>query len=82
LEHAPFYAVKVVPRDLGTFAGLKADRHARVLGTDGQPIAGLYAVGNDMGSVFGGTYLAGGCTLGPAMTFGFIAGRHLAATRS
>lgn len=80
LEHAPFYAVKLVPSDLGTFAGLRTDRYARVLGSDDQPIVGLYAVGNDMGSVFGGTYLAGGCTLGPAMTFGFIAGRHLSET--
>ncbi len=78
LDHPPFYAVKLVPSDLGTFAGLKTDKFARVLGRDDRPIPGLYAVGNDMGSVFGGRYLAGGCTLGPAMTFGFIAGHHLA----
>lgn len=78
LDTPPFYAVKLVPSDLGTFAGLKTDRYARVLGEDGAPIAGLYAVGNDMGSVFGGTYLAGGCTLGPALTFGYISGKHIA----
>ena len=78
LDSPPFYAVQIVPSDLGTFAGLKTDSNARVLDRNGQMIEGLYAVGNDMGSVFGGTYLAGGCTLGPAMTFGYIAGRHLA----
>ena len=44
----------------------------------GAPIAGLYAVGNDMASIMGGNYPSGGITLGPAMTFGYIAGRHLA----
>ena len=47
----------------------------------GQPIAGLYAVGNDAASVMGGTYPGGGITPGPAMTFGYIAGQHLAARR-
>jgi succinate dehydrogenase/fumarate reductase flavoprotein subunit len=78
LERGPFYAVKMVPGDLGTFAGIRTDRHARVLDASSQPIAGLYAVGNDMASVMGGNYPGGGITLGPAMTFGFIAGRHLA----
>jgi succinate dehydrogenase/fumarate reductase flavoprotein subunit len=42
----------------------------------GQPIPGLYAAGNDMASITGGTYLAGGCTLGPGLTFGYVAARH------
>jgi succinate dehydrogenase/fumarate reductase flavoprotein subunit len=78
VDRAPFYAVKVVMGDLGTFAGLKTDRHARVLSGGGAPIRGLYAVGNDMASIMGGNYPGGGITLGPAMTFGYIAGRHLA----
>lgn len=78
IERGPFYAVKVMPGSLGTFAGLKTDRYARVIGRDERPIAGLYAVGNDMASVMGGYYPSGGITLGPAMTFGYIAGRHLA----
>lgn len=78
IERGPFYAVKVVPGSLGTFAGLKTDRHARVLDAAGAPIPGLYAVGNDMASVMGGHYPSGGITLGPAMTFGYIAARHLA----
>jgi succinate dehydrogenase/fumarate reductase flavoprotein subunit len=75
---APFYAVKLVPGDLGTFAGLRTDRFARVLRSDGTPIPGLYAAGNDSASIMGGAYPGGGITIGPALTFGYIAGRHLA----
>jgi len=57
---------------------LRTDASARVLDGRGQPIAGLYACGADMASVMGGRYPSGGITLGPAMTFGYIAGRHLA----
>lgn len=80
IEKAPFYAVKVVPGSFGTFAGLKTDGLARVLAGDGTPISGLYAAGGDMASVMGGYYPAGGINLGPALTFGFIAGRHAAET--
>jgi succinate dehydrogenase/fumarate reductase flavoprotein subunit len=78
IERGPFYAVKVVPGDLGTFAGLRTDADARVVDESGNAIPGLYAAGNDMASIMGGNYPGGGITLGPAMTFGFIAGRHLA----
>jgi succinate dehydrogenase/fumarate reductase flavoprotein subunit len=78
LEHAPFYAVQVVPGSLATFAGLKCDASARVQDAHGQPVAGLYAAGNDMSSVMGGRYPSGGITLGPAMTFGYIAAHHAA----
>ncbi|MGE5088202.1 MAG: FAD-dependent oxidoreductase [Candidatus Levyibacteriota bacterium] len=74
----PYYAVRVVPGSLGTFAGLRCDAQARVLGGDGRPVAGLYACGNDMASVMGGRYPSGGITLGPAMTFGYIAAHHAA----
>ena len=78
LTQAPFYAVRVILGDLGTFEGLRADPDGRVLCADGAPIAGLFAVGNDRASVFGGTYPAAGITLGPALTFGYRAA--LAAT--
>lgn len=78
LDEPPFYAIRVVPGTLGTYAGLKTDPFARVLDTAGQPIAGLYAAGNDLASIMGGTYTGPGTTLGPAMTFGYIAARHLA----
>jgi succinate dehydrogenase/fumarate reductase flavoprotein subunit len=78
IEHGPFYAVKVLPGSFGTFAGLKTNGFAQVLGRGDEPVAGLYAVGTDMASVMGGYYPSGGINLGPAMTFGYIAGRHAA----
>jgi succinate dehydrogenase/fumarate reductase flavoprotein subunit len=79
IEQGPFYAVRVVPGSFGTFAGLRTDAAARVLHREtGAPIPGLHAVGTDMASVMGGHYPAGGINLGPAMTFGYIAGRHVA----
>ncbi|UZE51212.1 FAD-dependent oxidoreductase [Rhodopseudomonas sp. P2A-2r] len=80
LAQAPFYAIKMVIGDLGTYAGVKTDAHARALDADGQVISGLYAAGNDMTSIMGGNYPGAGITLGPALTFGYIAGRHLAGT--
>ena len=78
IESGPFYAVKVVMGSLGTFAGLRVNDHAQVIDTQGQAIPGLYAGGNDLSSMMGGHYPAGGITLGPAMTFGFIAAHHAA----
>lgn len=74
----PFFAVKVVMGDLGTFAGVKTDAQARVLDAQGRPIEGLFAAGNDNASVMGGGYPGGGITLGPAMTFGFVAAEFMA----
>jgi succinate dehydrogenase/fumarate reductase flavoprotein subunit len=78
LDKPPFYCVRVLPGDLGTFAGLRTNGNAQVLGADGRAIPGLYAAGTDMASIFGGSYPGPGTVLGPAMTFGFIAGRHMA----
>ena len=79
IEAAPFYAVRLAPSDLGTAAGLLADADARVLDRGGAPIPGLYACGNDMNSIMGGAYPGPGITLGPALVFGWLAARHLAA---
>ncbi|MNI89734.1 3-oxosteroid 1-dehydrogenase [compost metagenome] len=70
--------MKVEPGCFGTFAGLKTNEHAQVLDSQRQPIVGLYAAGTDMASIMGGHYPAGGINLGPAATFGYIAGRHIA----
>jgi len=78
LSDGPFYAIKVVIGDLGTYAGIVTDANARALDADGRVIPGLYAAGNDMASIMGGNYPGAGITLGPALTFGYIAGRHLA----
>ena len=74
----PFYAVKVVPGDLGTFVGLRGDAHAQVLDRGGRPISGLHAASNALASVMGGNHPGGGIAPGPAMTFGRIAAHHLA----
>lgn len=78
LAKGPFYAVKVQAGSLGTFAGLRVNASAQVLDTHSQPIAGLYAGGNDMNSLMAGHYPSGGITLGPAMAFGWIAAYHAA----
>lgn len=77
IETPPFYAVRLAPGDLGTSTGLATDAHARVLRADGSPVTGLYACGNDMNSIMNGAYPGPGITLGPALTFGFIAAMHL-----
>ncbi|MFL6810469.1 MAG: FAD-dependent oxidoreductase [Bradyrhizobium canariense] len=78
---APFFAMRIYPADLGTAIGMKVDAQARVLREDGTPVAGLYACGNDMGSIMNGNCPGPGIALGPALTFGYIAGRHLAEGR-
>jgi succinate dehydrogenase/fumarate reductase flavoprotein subunit len=78
IEQGPFYAVKVVPGDIGSFVGLRTDEHARALDVHGKPIEGLYVAGNDAASFMGGTYPGAGITLGPAMIFGHIAASHAA----
>ncbi|WID96666.1 FAD-dependent oxidoreductase [Bosea vestrisii] len=78
IRKAPFYALRIVMGDLGTFDGLTTDVVGRVLAADGQLIDGLYAVGNDRASMMGGSYPGAGITLGPIMTFGYLAGCHLA----
>jgi 3-oxosteroid 1-dehydrogenase len=78
IDHGPFYAVKIVPGDLGTKGGLVTDEHARVLRPDGSVIAGLYAAGNCSSAVMGNTYAGPGATIGPAMTFGYLAALDIA----
>ncbi|SFQ16364.1 FAD-dependent oxidoreductase [Tranquillimonas alkanivorans] len=82
ISEGPFYAVRVIPGSIGTFSGIRTDRHARVLAEGDKVIEGLYAVGNDMASVLGGNYSGGGITLGPGMTFGYIAGLHAAGAQA
>ena len=78
LLSAPFYAIKLYTGDLGTSRGLVTTADAQVVNTEGHPIPGLYAVGNDMDSLMAGTYPGPGITLGPGLTFGYLAACHLA----
>lgn len=78
VRKGPFYAVKVIMGDLGTFDGLRTTTEGQVLSTRGTPIEGLYAVGNDRASMMGGNYPGAGITLGPNLTFGWITGKHIA----
>ena len=77
IDQGPFYAVKMESGALGTCGGPKTNGEAQVLDWSGNPIAGLYAAGNAMAAVLGEAYGGAGGTLGPGMTFGYIAGKHL-----
>jgi 3-oxosteroid 1-dehydrogenase len=78
IDKPPFYAVRLVPGDLGTKGGLLTDEHGRVLREDGSAIDGLYASGNTSASVMGPCYAGPGSTLAPAMTFSYLAMQHAA----
>lgn len=78
----PFYAIAVWPADIAVSTGLSTDVDARVLDTDGKPIPGLYACGNDMASIMAGAYPGPGTTLGPAIVFAYRAAMHARGTQS
>jgi predicted oxidoreductase len=78
IEKAPFYAIKILPGSFGTFAGIRTDARSRVLDAAGEPVPGLWVAGSDQVNVMGGHYPSGGINIGPAMTFGYLAGRDAA----
>ncbi|MGO1048966.1 3-oxosteroid 1-dehydrogenase [Crossiella sp. CA198] len=82
VQKGPFYAIRVVPGDLGTKGGLRTDEHARVRRADDSVIPGLYAAGNTSAAVMGRTYAGAGATIGPAMTFGYLAALDAARTKA
>lgn len=77
LDKGPFYALPIYPGDIGTNGGLRTNAKAQVVGKDGKPIAGLYAIGNNAASAMGESYPGAGVTIGPAMTFGYVAAREM-----
>ncbi|WP_163766260.1 3-oxosteroid 1-dehydrogenase [Mycolicibacterium parafortuitum] len=81
IKHGPFYAAKMVPGDLGTKGGIRTDVNGRALRDDGSVIDGLYAAGNVSSPVMGHTYPGPGGTIGPAMTFGYLAALDIAAAK-
>ncbi len=78
IADGPFYAVEVVPGDVSTYGGALTDTKGRVVKADGEPIPGLYACGVSTASVMGGVYPGAGASIGPSMTFGYIAAKHAA----
>ncbi|MBU6268596.1 MAG: FAD-binding protein, partial [Sphingomonadales bacterium] len=78
IEQGPFFAVPVVPGDVGTFGGCVTDCAARVLREDGSVIPGLYATGTTTASVMGRVYPGAGCSIGPSFTWGYVAAKHAA----
>jgi succinate dehydrogenase/fumarate reductase flavoprotein subunit len=81
LARGPFWGVKVYAGDIGTACGIQCNEQAQALDAGGRVIPGLYAAGNDMHSVMGGEYPAPGITLGPALTFGWVAAQHMLGTQ-
>lgn len=77
IEKGPFYAMPIYPGDIGTNGGLTTNAKAQVLDDAGNPIMGLYAVGNNAASAMGESYPGAGVTIGPAMTFGYVAAHHM-----
>jgi 3-oxosteroid 1-dehydrogenase len=76
LDEPPYYAVQVVPGDIGTCGGVLTDEHARVLDQLNQPIDGLYATGNGTATIMGRHYLGPGASIANTMVFGYVASRH------
>ena len=79
IDEAPYYAVQVVPGDIGTCGGLLTNADAQVVGQDDRPIEGLYATGNGTATVMGRHYLGPGASIANTMVFGYVAARHATA---
>lgn len=78
IAEAPYYALPIHPGDIGTKGGVLTNVNASALDEQGQVIPGLYVIGNSAASVMGSKYPGAGATLGPAMTFGYLAAKHAA----
>lgn len=78
IEVGPFYAIPIVPGDVGTYGGVVTDEHARVLREDGSVIGGLYATGVSTASVMGRVYPGAGSSVGPSFVWGYVAASHAA----
>ena len=82
IDEPPYYAVQVVPGDIGTCGGLVTSEHAQVVDQDDRPIPGLYATGNGTATVMGRHYLGPGASIANTMVFGYVAARHATAQPS
>jgi len=77
IKDPPFYAFQARPGDIGTKGGIDVDANGQAVSEKGKAIGGLYAIGNCSSSVMGHSYPGAGATLGPAMTFGYVASKHM-----
>jgi tricarballylate dehydrogenase len=77
IDAPPFEAYAVTTGITFTFGGLKIDSEARVQGTQGRPIGGLWAAGEIVGGLFYHNY-PGGSGLTAGAVFGRIAGQGAA----
>jgi succinate dehydrogenase/fumarate reductase flavoprotein subunit len=71
VSQPPYYALKWGPALLDVFGGALTDTNLNVLGTDGRPIPGLYAVGNVAGGMYAVDYplLLNGNSYGRALAY-------------
>lgn len=82
IAEGPFYAIPIHPGDIGTKGGVLTDVNGQAVDKSGAQIPGLYVIGNSAASVMGSKYPGAGATLGPAMTFGYLAAKHIASGAS
>ncbi|RVX70799.1 hypothetical protein B0A52_05450 [Exophiala mesophila] len=82
IKKGPFYALELYPGNVSVMYGLSTNENGQLLAKDGKAIEGIYAVGCDNNSIMRGTYPGGGSSIGPAMTFGYLAGLHLASQKA
>ena len=80
ISEGPYYAVPVVPGDVGTYGGVVTDEKARVLREDGTVIEGLYATGVSTASVMGRAYAGAGASVGPSFVWGYVTAKHVLAS--
>jgi hypothetical protein len=81
-DAGPYYATILAPSAIDTKGGPRANAHGQIIGSDDQPVPGLYGVGNCVASPSGQAYLAGGATFGPILTFAHLTATHLASLRT
>ncbi|MCI6530168.1 MAG: FAD-binding protein [Mesosutterella sp.] len=84
VDKPPFYGAKNCGYILCTMDGIQIDTHMNAIDTEGNPIPGLYVVGNDSGSYFSNTYpnLVTGMACGRTVTFGRLVGKYLARSKA